>query len=34
MKILVASDIHGSAFYMEKLLDRINEENPERILLL
>ena len=34
MKILVASDIHGSAYYMQKLLDRINEEEPDKILLL
>lgn len=34
MKILFASDIHGSAYYMNKLCERINEENPEKIILL
>ena len=33
-KLLIASDIHGSAFYMEKLMDRIEAESPDRILLL
>lgn len=34
MKILIASDIHGSAFYCRKLIERITEEQPDRILLL
>lgn len=34
MKLLVASDIHGSAYYCGKLLERIEEEKPDRILLL
>lgn len=34
MKILVASDIHGSAYFCKKLLDRINEEKPDKVLLL
>ena len=34
MKILIASDIHGSAFYCEKLLDRYKKENAQRLLLL
>ena len=33
-KLLIASDIHGSAYYCEKLMERINEENADRILLL
>ena len=33
-KILIASDIHGSAYYCEKLLQRIEDENPERVILL
>ena len=34
MKILFASDIHGSAFYCKKLIERINEEKCEKIILL
>lgn len=34
MKILIASDIHGSAYYCEKLLQAINEENADRIVIL
>lgn len=34
MKLMIASDIHGSAFYLKKLIERYNEEKPERILLL
>ena len=34
MKILVASDIHGSAYYMEKLSERIKAEVPDKIVLL
>lgn len=34
MKLLIASDIHGSAYYCEKLIKCINEEKPDRILLL
>jgi hypothetical protein len=34
MKILVASDIHGSAYYMQQLLNRIEQEKPDRIVLL
>lgn len=34
MKIIVASDIHGSAYYCRLLMDRINTEKPDRILLL
>lgn len=33
-KLLIASDIHGSAFYCRKLLRRIEEEQPDKILLL
>ena len=33
-KLLIASDIHGSAYYMEKLMARIEAEAPDRILLL
>lgn len=34
MKILIASDIHGSARFCSELADRIGEEAPDRILLL
>jgi putative phosphoesterase len=34
MKLLIASDIHGSAVYCEKLMNAIKEEVPDRILLL
>ncbi len=34
MKLLIASDIHGSAYYCEKLLEAIKREKDPRILLL
>lgn len=34
MKYLIASDIHGSAYYCEKLLARFKEEKADRLLLL
>lgn len=34
MKLLIASDLHGSAHYCEKLLERIEAEQPDKILLL
>lgn len=34
MKVLIASDIHGSAYYCKQLMDRIAAEAPDRILLL
>ena len=34
MKFLIASDIHGSAYYCEKLIERIETEKADRILLL
>lgn len=34
MKILIASDIHGSAWYCRRLLDRYREEKPDKLLLL
>ena len=34
MKILIASDIHGSAYYCEKLLERYCDEKAERLILL
>ena len=34
MKIIVASDIHGSYHYTKKLINIINQENPDQIILL
>ncbi|AEB06342.1 phosphodiesterase, MJ0936 family [Coriobacterium glomerans PW2] len=34
MKYLVASDIHGSAYWTERLLETIEEERPDCICLL
>lgn len=34
MKFVIASDIHGSAIYCEKLLERFKEEKADRMLLL
>ncbi len=34
MKLMIASDIHGSMYYCRKLLDAFDEENPGRLLLL
>ena len=34
MKFLICSDIHGSAHYCRILLDRIKEEEADRVLLL
>ncbi|MBR4123529.1 MAG: phosphodiesterase, partial [Clostridia bacterium] len=34
MKFLIASDIHGSAYYCELLIKKIEEEKAEKVLLL
>ena len=34
MKWMVASDLHGSAFFARKWLERLERERPDRILLL
>lgn len=34
MKLVIASDIHGSAFWCGKLVKVIEKENPDKILLL
>ncbi|MDO5409705.1 MAG: phosphodiesterase [Lachnospiraceae bacterium] len=34
MKIMFASDIHGSAYYCRKLIERYQEEKPEKMILL
>ena len=34
MKFLIASDIHGSAFYCDLLLKAIEDEKADRVLIL
>ncbi|MDD4689911.1 MAG: phosphodiesterase, partial [Eubacteriales bacterium] len=34
MKIIIASDIHGSAYYCNKLVGRFKDEKADRLLLL
>lgn len=34
MKLMIASDIHGSAYYCEKMLDAFRREGADRLLLL
>lgn len=34
MKLLIASDIHGSATWCRKLIDAIEAESPDRVVLL
>lgn len=34
MRIMIASDIHGSAYYCRKLIDRYKVEKPDKLLLL
>ena len=34
MKLMIASDIHGSAFYCQKMIDAYNREQADRLLLL
>ena len=34
MKLLIASDIHGSAYYCRKLIEAYKTENADRLLLL
>ncbi len=34
MKLMIASDIHGSAYYCEKLLDCYKKEQPDKLVLL
>ena len=34
MKWMIASDIHGSAYYCRKLLEAYTEEGADRLLLL
>ena len=34
MKLMIASDIHGSAYYCRKMLEAFQEEKAERLVLL
>lgn len=34
MKLMIASDLHGSAYYTRKLLEAYERETPEKLLLL
>ena len=34
MKLLIASDIHGSAYYCGKLMEVLEEVNPDKLILL
>lgn len=34
MKLIIASDIHGSAYWCEKLMRLVDNENPDYLLLL
>ena len=34
MKFVVASDIHGSAYWTERLMEVVDRERPDRVLLL
>ena len=34
MKLVIASDIHGSAFWCRKLMEVVEQENPDKLVLL
>lgn len=34
MKYVIASDIHGSALFMKQFARRVEEENPDKVILL
>ena len=34
MRVVVISDIHGSAFYAEKIVEIMKKENPDKLVLL
>jgi len=34
MKLMFAGDIHGSAYYCRKLMERYGEEKPDKVILL
>lgn len=34
MKLMIASDVHGSSYYCRKMLDAFDREQPDKLLLL
>ncbi len=34
MKLMIASDLHGSAYFTNKLMERYRQEQPDKLLLL
>ena len=34
MKFVIASDIHGSAYWCEKLMALVEQEKPDKLILL
>jgi putative phosphoesterase len=34
MKLMIASDLHGSLYYSQKMFDRFDAEKPEKLILL
>ncbi len=34
MKLFIASDIHGSAYWCGRMMEEIQKENPDRVILL
>ena len=34
MKLIIASDIHGSAYWCGRLCEEIEKENPDKVILL
>ena len=34
MKLMIASDLHGSAYYTQALLRRMEDEKPAKLVLL
>ena len=34
MKLIIASDIHGSAYWCQKLMELVDQEQPDRLILL
>ena len=34
MKLIIASDIHGSAYWCQKLMELVQQEQPDRLILL
>ncbi len=34
MKLMIASDIHGSAYFCRQLVERFHDENPTKLVLL